>query len=164
MTTKKTSRTIKSDRLENDQLKNQLARCLADFDNFRKRSLEREQELTKYQLEKILLELGPILDNFERALAHQPEPRTNNPWTQGLLATIKQFEAKLIGLGAQEIKPRPADRFDPRYHEAISYLSHPRLPADTIITVYQRGWQIGQRVAIPAKVTVSSGTQKTKQN
>ena len=130
---------------ETEQLKNQLARALADYDNLRKRT-EAEREIwAKFSAEEILIKLLPTLDIFESAQRHLND--------HGLGLAIGEFKKVLSEESLVEIKPKEGDSFDPKVHEAVESVSGGKKGkvAETVIP----GWKFEDgKVVRPAKVKV----------
>lgn len=127
-------------------LRNQLARALADYDNLRKR-VEREKEgFGKLANLRLVLKLLPVLDVLKRAQIHLKD--------QGVAMTIGQFEDALKQEGIEEIKTKVGDKFDPGLHEAIEVV--PGKGDNMISEVSLTGWKfIDGPVIRHAKVKVS---------
>jgi molecular chaperone GrpE len=94
-------------------------RCLADFENYKKRQSESGRELADRAVENILSGLLPVLDNLNASLAHVPEEHKSDPWVMGLTYIHKQFEDTLRDAGVEEVDVREGDVFDPEQHEAV---------------------------------------------
>ena len=106
----------------------------------------------------ILLEILPVLDNFQLAARHVPLELEKNNWTQGIKQIEKQFEAILISTGLEKI-PTVGQQFDHNHHEAIESIACEQ-PEGEIIEEIQAGYKIDNNVIRPAKVKVSSGPKK----
>lgn len=127
-------------------------RCQADFDNFRKRT---EQEKTIWQKSAktdLILELLPVVDNFELALAHLTDEQKKDPAIQGILHIQKQLNDIMAGIGVVKIDAKPGDKFDENIHEAVE--SATKKGGDTIDKVLKDGYKISEKVLRPTKVTV----------
>ena len=68
-----------AERIKEREYLNDLKRLQADFDNYRKRQAENQKELAGFLIEKLVLDLVPVLDNFQAAIAHVPEESKNDP-------------------------------------------------------------------------------------
>jgi molecular chaperone GrpE len=115
---------------EKDELKNQLARALADYDNLIKRVEREREELETLSNFKIILELLPILDNLRAALAHLGDP--------GLAIALKDFEEVLKSEGIEEIKVEEGDKFNHNLHEAVEMVPGEK---GKIMEVVLSGWK-----------------------
>ena len=161
MDTKKTKVNLKQNIEEINNLRNQLVRLRADFDNFQKRTETQKYELVKLANAELVNQILPILDNFKRAASHAPAIENQNiaNWITGIQAIERQIEEVLMRNGLVEIKTEKGQVFDPNLHEAISHESN-NLPVDTIIEVVETGYMLNEKVIRPTKVRVSSGIKK----
>ena len=141
------------------ELKEQLLRVHADFDNFKRRTQEERAELFDTARAEMALKLMPVIDNFDRAAEHVPEPIQKDPWYAGIEGIRKQFNDLLAELGIERIKS-VGEEFDPNRHEAISHEPSDEHDKDTISEEFEAGYALGDSVIRPAKVNVSSGKEK----
>lgn len=140
--------------LERDDLKNQLLRARAEFDNYRRRTARDMEDIRKRAAESLLRELLPVVDNLERALAHAEK---DNPLSQGVEMVLKQLAGVLQSKGLEPI-PAVGERFDPNLHEALAHQPSGEHEADFVAVEYERGYRLGDYVLRPSKVVVSSGS------
>ena len=131
-------------------------RLAADFDNFKKRSRQESEARAVAQKESFIVELLPVIDNLERALAAGAS-RDSAQFHQGVEMTLKQLQQLLRqhGVESEDIIGKP---FDPHWHEALSQGHDPAKPDHAILEVVQRGYQKGAKVVRPAKVIVNDLT------
>ena len=108
---------------ELEEYKQKLLRLQADFDNFRKRSQDEKDKIRQNAKAESLLDIVPVLDNFERSLKHIPKDSKNSDWTQGITYIHKQLTGILNHAGLEKINTENT-KFDPVLHEAISYESN----------------------------------------
>ena len=143
---------------------NDLQRLQADFANYKKRQQESQKELAGYLIEKLVMEITPVLDNFQMATAHVPADAANSPWVTGIQYIEKQLEKVLEENGMQVIAAKEGDIFDPSIHEAISEEKSEATEGEAaegqpikqiVKKVLQKGYKIGEKVIRPAKVVVS---------
>ena len=128
-------------------------RLAADFDNFKKRSRQESDARAAAQKESFIVELLPVIDNLERALAAGAS-RDSAQFHQGVEMTLKQLQQLLRqhGVESEEITGKP---FDPHQHEALSQGHDPAKPDHAILQVIQRGYRKGTKIVRPAKVIVN---------
>ncbi len=134
--------------------KNANLRAHADFDNYRKRlRAERDQEYTRGR-DRVLTELLPIIDDFERALTAASDTQATDPLRQGVELILRQFLNLLERYG---IKPMLVEgqHFDPKYHDAVARIASNGQPEHTIVGEILRGYLKEGEVFRPAKVVVS---------
>lgn len=133
---------------ERDEYLDALQRLKAEFDNYRKRVARDQQELAARAHERLIREVLPVLDDLERALAHEGDME------EGVRLIHRQLSESLAREGLTEV---PTDgKFDPHTQEAL--LSQPSDQEEgTVIEVLQKGYKLGDRVLRPARVVVSQG-------
>ena len=129
-------------------------RLAADFDNFKKRSRQESDARATAQKESFIVELLPVIDNLERALAAGAS-RDSAQFHQGV--ELKQLQQLLRqhGVESEEIVGK---LFDPHQHEALSQGHDPAQPDHAILQVIQRGYRKGTKIVRPAKVIVNDLT------
>lgn len=137
---------------EAEQWKDKYIRLVAEFDNYKKRTLKEKSELILNGSEKTVAAILPILDDFERATAD----KTEDPQAikEGYELIYKKFLKALETLGVNKIKTDNAD-FDVDYHEAIAMV--PGMGDDKkgkVIDCVQIGYTLNDKVIRHAKVAV----------
>jgi molecular chaperone GrpE len=132
-----------------------LRRVAADFDNYRKRVTRDAEAQSTRAAASLVQELLPVLDNLERAL-DASEHHEQAQVAEGVQLVRQQLIDLLQRRGLEEIAAEPGCDFDPHVHEALSQQPSEH-PEGTIVEVWQRGYRLGDRVARPARVVVSSG-------
>jgi molecular chaperone GrpE len=140
-------------RKERDDLRDQLLRRRADFENY-KRRVERDREQAGLDaLTSALKGLIPSLDNLERALeAHAGEEALR----QGVELTHREILSFLEKQGVKVEDPT-GQRFDPERHQALSHEPVPGQPEGTVVEVYRKGYALKDRLLRPALVKVAAG-------
>jgi molecular chaperone GrpE len=106
----------------------------------------------KYGIERLLLELLPVVDNLENALNNLSENVSESD-KEGIDLTLKSFESALDKFGISPIYPISED-FDPINHEAVSVVKDEKHADNKIVEVMQKGWRLHERVIRPARVVV----------
>jgi molecular chaperone GrpE len=129
-------------------------RALADLANFKRRVEQERSQFVKAANTGLILELLPILDNFQRAMDHVPEELQGNEWTKGIEQIEKQFVGAFERLGVQELEVKAGDELDVEKHEALMQEDGEK---DTVLGVLEKGYILGDRVLRPAKVKVGNG-------
>lgn len=135
-----------------EQWKDKYIRLVAEFDNYKKRTLKEKSELILNGSEKTVAAILPILDDFERATAD----KTEDPQAikEGYELIYKKFLKALETLGVNKIRTDNAD-FDVDYHEAIAMV--PGMGDDKkgkVIDCVQTGYTLNDKVIRHAKVAV----------
>ena len=135
-----------------EQLKDQLLRTIAEFDNYKKRTIKEKAELILNGREKTVTAILPVLDDFERAMAdHTDDPTAIK---EGMELIFKKFVKTLEGLGVKKIETDNQD-FDVDFHEAIAMV--PGMGDDKkgkVIDCVQTGYMLNDKVIRHAKVAV----------
>lgn len=137
---------------EKDDLYDRLLRKLADFNNYRKRVEREKEETIKFASAKIIKDLLPIIDNFEKALSSSNN-RDNN-FYKGIELIYKQLIDILIRNGVQGIKAE-GEQFDPAYHEAIGTEEIEDKENNIILEEYQKGYLLHNKLLRPSLVKVN---------
>ena len=137
---------------QNEELEKSLLRANADLDNALKRTFSEVEKAHKYGIEKLLIELLPIIDNLESAISNLSENVTKED-KEGIELTLKSFESTLDKFGLVPIYP-DNEEFNPEKHEAVSMEEDNKKKDGYIGKVFQRGWELHSRVLRPARVTV----------
>ena len=135
-----------------DELDDRYKRVLAEFENFKKRSLKEREGLYNSVLADIILEMLPAMDNLENAM--KAECKDEN-YKQGIELVYKQFKDFLEKNGVQEI-PAIGETFDPSVHEAVSSVQDDTKGAQEIVQEYRKGYKIGSKVIRHSMVVVNS--------
>ena len=127
---------------------------MAEFDNFRKRTLKEKMEIMKNGAEKAMSDILPVIDDFERALQAMNEQADVESLRQGVEIIYNKFDKYLKGNGVEAIDSDKAD-FDTELHEAVANFPTPdeELKGKVIDTV-QKGYKINDKVLRHAKVVV----------
>ncbi|OKP91187.1 nucleotide exchange factor GrpE [Paenibacillus helianthi] len=129
-------------------------RVQADFDNFRRRTQKEKEELAQYATAKLVGELIPVLDNFERAIATVPASPEFEAFNKGVNMIFQQLEGilKSEGLTAMESVGQP---FNPEYHQAIMQVESEEHEEGIVTEEVQKGYLLKDKVLRPAMVKVS---------
>jgi molecular chaperone GrpE len=138
---------------ERDRLKDQLLRNAADFDNYRKRMDKERREQAEYATTDVLLEVLPIIDNFERAL-QAPSGSDIEPFRRGIELIHKQMLDLLRKRGVTPLDSLGAD-FDPNIHQAVIHEPSEEHREGEVMQELQRGYKLGERLLRPAMVKVA---------
>ena len=134
------------------ELEDTVLRLRAELDNSQKRSVAEVEKAHKYGIERLLLELLPVVDNLEHALNNLSEDVSESD-KEGIDLTLKSFESALDKFGISPIYPISED-FDPIKHEAVSVVKDEKHVDNKIVEVMQKGWRLHERVIRPARVVV----------
>jgi molecular chaperone GrpE len=135
-----------------------LHRCLADFDNYKKRQTQQQKEFTKYATEGVISDMLPVLDNFHAATDHIPEGEADNPWVTGIMFIQQQMDKIFEEHNVTRIEINVGDVFDPETMEAVKHHDE-KAEFDqhaTVKKIAQPGYKIGEKVLRPARVILNT--------
>lgn len=139
-------------RAEVAELNSRVLRVQADYENYRRRVQREKEDLAVYANQKLLLNLLPVLDNLERALATAPA-QGDEKLRQGVELTARSFRDIL---GKEGVTPIEAvgQQFDPNLHEAVMTVESGDHEDGTILMELQKGYRLGERVIRPTMAQV----------
>lgn len=126
-------------------------RIKAEFDNYRKRTEKEKAEMISYGQEQVIIELLPVIDNFERALATEGD---YNSLREGLELIYRQFKKVLDKFEVREIEAE-GQMFDPYKHHALAQEEVEGKQPNEIIEVFQKGYYLKDKVIRPSLVKVA---------
>jgi len=126
----------------------------ADFLNYKREELERIGEILKYTNVGLILNILPILDNFEIAEKKIPEDLKNDENVKGILQLKNQILDFLKNQGVEEIKSI-GEKFDPNLQEVVEEVKIEGKESGIIIEEIQKGYKINGKVLRPARVRVT---------
>jgi molecular chaperone GrpE len=145
---------------ENESLKDQRLRALAEVENVRRRADKEKADANLYAVTKFARDMLGIADNFARALAAVPagvrdaaDPALKAV-LDGIEATDRQLLQTLERYGVKAVDTADG-KFDPNLHQAIAEVPGNGKPGGAIVDVVQTGFMIGERLLRPAMVTVA---------
>lgn len=153
----KTEETPEADPLEEaqkqiEELKDKYLRTVAEFDNYKKRTLKEKTELILNGGAKTVAAILPVLDDFERAIADKSDdPKAIK---EGIQNIFNKFVKSLESLGVKQIETKDKD-FDTDYHEAVAMV--PGMGDDKkgkVVDCLQTGYTMNDKVIRHAKVAV----------
>ena len=137
-----------------EELKDKYLRSVAEFDNYRKRTLKEKAELILNGSEKAIAAVLPILDDMERAIANGEKTEDLNVLREGMSLIYTKFQKVLESIGVKEIETADAD-FNTDVHEAIAMV--PGMGDDKkgkVLDCVQKGYKLNDKVIRHAKVAV----------
>lgn len=149
------SRDLAAAQKQRDEYLDLLLRKTAEFDNYRKRVERERRDAADNAAAELLLELLPIVDNFERAQS-APADADSDAYRTGVELIHRQVLDFLRKRGVEPIQA-VGERFDPHRHQAVDYVPSPAHEEGQIIEEYVRGYAIGDRLLRPSLVKVARG-------
>lgn len=132
--------------------KDKYLRVVAEYDNFRKRSVnDRLNAVTDAQA-RVITEILSVIDNFERAMNAEC---TDENYKKGVEMIFSQYNAILTKLGVTEIEALNCP-FDPNVHHAVNQVEDENFGENTVCQVFQKGYRLGDKVIRCAMVAVAN--------
>ena len=131
-------------------------RAQADLINYRKRKDEEVAKMLKYANEELVLEILPVLDNFERAIKMDDDNLEDevSKFLSGMKMVYASLTSALEKFGVKEIESL-GKKFDPMVHQAVMTESVETKEKEIILEVYQKGYTLKDKVIRPAMVKVN---------
>jgi len=133
-------------------------RAQADFINYKRRTEQEKEDISKFANSILMLSLLPVLDDLERALTSVPSNLTKLSWVDGLKLIKRKFQASLEAQGLTEIEAL-GEPFDPNLHEAMR---QGKGKEGIVIEETQKGYKLNDRVLRPSQVVVGNGEEEAE--
>jgi len=140
---------------EVEDLTERLQAKQADFQNYKQRAKQRQEDIRERATEDLVERLLDVRDNLGRAL--EEESGDVESLREGVKLTRKEFDRVLDAEGVSEIAPEEGAEVDAQRHEVMMRVDSDQ-PEGTVADVYRSGYEMGGKVLRPAQVTVSEGT------
>jgi molecular chaperone GrpE len=138
-------------RKEKDDIFAKLQRVAADYDNYQKRSARQMADSITYEKDKIIKVLLPVLDDFERALAHAENV---DSVAEGVKLVYEHLKGVLRSQGVEQIEST-GEKFDPAHHQAITQTSVAGKEDGLVLEELQKGYKLNGRVIRASRVVVN---------
>lgn len=140
------------------ELTDDLVRLQAEFENYKKRIERESAQRTKLGAERVVADLLPLLDAFDKAMADAGKNGDAPSLRKGIESLHKQLVQTLKGLGLREI--RTDGRLDPFEHEAMMRQETEDAEDGHVLEVFQKGYALGPKVIRTAKVKVAKAPEQ----
>ncbi|ELK4506295.1 nucleotide exchange factor GrpE [Staphylococcus pseudintermedius] len=145
---------IASLKAEVDAKEEQYLRLYAEFENYKRRIQNEAQTQKRYQAQKVLTDVLPALDNFERALKIEGDDESFNVLKKGVEMVYESLLKALEDNGLEKIKTE-GEQFDPNFHQAVMQDENPDFESGQITEELQAGYQLKDRVLRASMVKVN---------
>lgn len=132
----------------------ELKRERASFINYRRRTDQEKLAWARDATATLILNILPVLDDFERARAAIPEEDKGSSWVEGITAIERKLYSTLEPAGLKQIEA-VGKEFDPNLHEAVSIEPDSEHEHSTVVEEYRKGYLLGERVLRPSMVKVA---------
>ena len=132
-------------------------RAVADLENYKRRTSKEVADAKSYANERLIAEILPVIDNFERALGHANGTDADSPGSiaEGIKLIVDQMFAVLKKAGLEEVAAL-GEKFDPALHHAISEEESAEAEPGTVVKEFQKGYFLKGKLLRPSMVAVSS--------
>jgi molecular chaperone GrpE len=141
-------------RVQAEENYQRLLRVQADFDNFRRRARAEKEDFAKYASLKLIEQLLPIVDNFDRALSSSKETKDFDALVKGLDMTYRGMDQLLTAEGLKPIES-VGQPFNPEFHQAVMQVESEEHEEGIVVEELQKGYILKDKVIRPAMVKVS---------
>ncbi|MBZ9624658.1 nucleotide exchange factor GrpE [Clostridium tagluense] len=140
-------------KLENEiiDFKDKFLRTMAEYENFRKRTVKEKEGIYTDACTDVLKEVLPVLDNLERALSVEG---CGEDLRTGVEMTVRQFNDAFSKLGVEELPPE--GEFDPNFHNAVMHIEDEQYGTNQIVEVFQKGYKRANKVLRHSMVKVAN--------
>lgn len=132
-------------------------RTEAEFRNYKKRTEQEKEELTRWAASGVVLNMLPVLDDMERAFDSVPAKVNDSSWMDGMKLIQRKLQAVLEAQGLSEINAL-GEVFDPNLHEAVAYQEGEE---GKVIAVARKGYRLKDNVLRATQVVVGKGEDRT---
>lgn len=141
---------------ERDELKDQLLRTVAEYDNYKRRTKREKEQLYTDSVSDVVTAWLPVIDNLERALeaCENTEGDEAAALAEGVKMIARQIEDTMTKLGVEEI-PADGEMFDPNLHHAVMQVEDDEAEEGRIVDVLAKGYRRGDRVIRHSVVRVA---------
>jgi molecular chaperone GrpE len=140
---------------EAKEVHDRLLRVSADYENYKKRSAREMEDFRKYANQSLLKEMLTVVDNLELAInSAKEEKKTDKKLIEGLNLTRNEMLRVFEKFNVKPISAR-GETFDPAFHEAVMREETDDYPENTVLSEFQKGYLIHDRLLRPAMVVVA---------
>jgi molecular chaperone GrpE len=147
---------------ENEQLRDQLLRKVAEFENYKRRTENESANFVKYAGEAVITRLLPVYDDLARSLEHA-DSKNSESLKKGIELVFEKFSRILKELGVERIEAKGKE-FDVDYHEALMQKEVDGVPPHTVLEEIEPGYMYKDKVIRHSKVIVSQESSVTPED
>jgi molecular chaperone GrpE len=145
---------LEAEQQKSEEYLDALRRMQADFVNYKRRSVQEQQDARTSTESSVIERLLPVLDDLGRALDATPAEYANQPWVEGLFLVRRRLFNALEQIGVRQVGS-VGEAFDPNIHDALMTKSDTGSPMGTVVQVTRSGYAMGDRIIRPAQVIVA---------
>jgi len=143
------------------QCKDKYLRSMAEFENFRKRSIAEKADWIRHATQQLAMHICDVVDNFERALQQASPEDLESPFGKGIVLIEKQLVSALEKEGVQKIEAL-GEPFNPEFHDALAHIPS-EYDENTVAAIIQNGYTMHGKVVRPVRVAVANGNKLNTQ-
>jgi molecular chaperone GrpE len=145
---------LEAEKKKNEECLDALRRMQADFINYKRRSVQEQQEARASAESSVIERLLPVLDDLGRALDATPTEYADQSWVEGIFLVRRRLFNTLEQMGVRQVG-NVGEAFDPHIHDALMTQSGTGSPMGTVVQVTRSGYAMGERIIRPAQVIVA---------
>ncbi len=140
---------------ELDEARNRNVRMLADYQNYQRRALQNELAAKADGVSSVVRSIVSVVDHFDLALAQDPSKASAEQIITGVRVIREELVRALAQHGVVLIAPAKGDEFTPGRHEAIMQQPAEGVAPGHVVSTFQPGFALGERILRPAKVAIA---------
>ncbi len=138
------------------ELKDKHLRLLAEFDNYKKRTMRERLDLLNTASKEAMVNLLPVLDDFDRAKKNADDPSMDEAFSEGVTMVYNRLNQVLQSMGLKSMEST-GQAFDPEWHEAITEIPSPDASMKgKVIDTIEKGYTLHDKIIRHAKVVVGN--------
>src|SRR5579863_3704259 len=145
---------LEAEQQKSEEYLDGLRRSQADFINYKRRSVQEQQDARVAAEASAIERLLPVLDDLGRALDSAPAEFADQPWVEGIFLVRRRLFNTLEQMGVRQVG-KVGEAFDPNVHDALMTQSGTGSPMGTVVQVTRSGYALGERIIRPAQVSVA---------
>ncbi|HEY6541634.1 MAG TPA: nucleotide exchange factor GrpE [Ktedonobacteraceae bacterium] len=145
---------LEAEQQKSEEYLDGLRRSQADFINYKRRSVQEQQDARVAAEAAAIERLLPVLDDLGRALDSAPAEFADQPWVEGIFLVRRRLFNTLEQMGVRQVG-KVGEAFDPNIHDALMTQSGTGSPMGTVVQVTRSGYALGDRIIRPAQVIVA---------
>lgn len=144
---------------ERNEFNDKLLRLHAETENFKKRMTREKDDFVRYSNERVVKEFLPVIDNLERAVDHAKEASEKGSLLEGVEMTLNLFHQALNRIGVSQVSA-VGEPFNPERHEAVQQIESDEHEPNIVVSEFQKGYMLHERLVRPAMVVVARPAAK----
>src|ERR1700730_11358881 len=145
---------LEAEQKKSEEYLDALRRMQADFINYKRRSVQEQQEARASAESSVIERLLPVLDDLGRALDATPAEYADQSWVEGIFLVRRRLFSALEQIGVRQVGS-VGEAFDPNIHDALMTQSGSGSPLGTVVRATPSGSALGDRIMRPAQVIVA---------